>query len=394
MSTTDATVKPAVAVGSFQAGRVFSVAVCHLIHDIYSSFLFPLLPLLIEKLGITLAAAGALSTIMQMPALLNPILGSLVDRSKVKYFVITAPVLTAVPMCLLGLAPNYATVVVILVFAGISTHLFHVPAPVMVARLSGAKVGQGMSWFMTGGELARTLGPMAAVGAVALFGLDGMYPVMLVGIVASVWLFFRLKDVPDNPSSAKRTPVIEAWRRMRRLIIPLASILALQAMVYACMVTFLPTFIEKQTGSLALAGTGLSLLEACGVAGVFLSGSLSDRIGRPRMLMIMVTLAPASLAVFVLGTHWLRIAALVVTGFSLLSTTPVMLAMVQEHAGDIPSAANGFFMMAIFLTRAIATIPVGYMGDLFGLTTSFLISAGLGAMSLPIVFTLPKRPSE
>jgi MFS transporter, FSR family, fosmidomycin resistance protein len=107
----------------------------------------------------------------------------------------------------------------------------------------------------------------------------------------------------------------------------------------------------------------------------------------------MVTRCPTALAGFVLGTGWIRIAALAVAGFSLLSTTPVMLAMVQEHAGDIPSAANGFFMMAIFLARAAATIPVGYMGDLFGLTTAFLISAGLGSMSLPLIWTLPKRPS-
>jgi FSR family fosmidomycin resistance protein-like MFS transporter len=393
MSNTDASVINNGAVGPFQAGRVFSVAVCHLIHDIYSSFLFPLLPLLIEKLGITLAAAGALSTIMQLPALLNPILGSLADRFSIRYFVITAPVLTAVPMSLLGLAPKYAIVVFILVLAGISTHLFHVPAPVLVARLSGSKVGQGMSWFMTGGEIARTLAPLTAVGAVSLFGLEGMWPVMIVGILASVWLYLRLKDLPEEPRPVKRTPITEAWRRMQRLMIPLAAILALQAMVHACMVTFLPTFIEQQTGSLTLAGTGLSLLEACGVAGVFLSGSLSDRIGRRKILAVQVILGPIALAAFVLGPTWLRIAALAITGISLLSTTPVLLAMVQEHAGDIPAAANGFFMMAIFLARALATIPVGFMGDMFGLSTSFLIAACFGSLSLPLIWALPKRPS-
>ena len=43
----------------FRTGEVALVSVTHMLHDIYSSFLAPLRPLLIEKFGITLALAGA-----------------------------------------------------------------------------------------------------------------------------------------------------------------------------------------------------------------------------------------------------------------------------------------------------------------------------------------------
>jgi FSR family fosmidomycin resistance protein-like MFS transporter len=56
----------------FQTGRILALSIGHFIHDVYSSFLSPLLPLLIEKLSLTLTQAGFLSTIMQLPALLNP----------------------------------------------------------------------------------------------------------------------------------------------------------------------------------------------------------------------------------------------------------------------------------------------------------------------------------
>gem|GEM_PF-6888893 len=56
---------------SFQAGRVGIISLCHFIHDVYS-FLSSLLPLLIEKFSLTLTRAGFLSTVMQLPALLNP----------------------------------------------------------------------------------------------------------------------------------------------------------------------------------------------------------------------------------------------------------------------------------------------------------------------------------
>ena len=46
---------------------VIAVSMGHFIHDVYSSFLAPLLPLLIEKLSMTLTQAGLLSTVMLPP---------------------------------------------------------------------------------------------------------------------------------------------------------------------------------------------------------------------------------------------------------------------------------------------------------------------------------------
>ena len=44
---------------------------------------------------------------------------------------------------------------------------FPAPAPAMIAKVAGQRVGTGMSIFMATGELARTLGPIIAVAAVA-----------------------------------------------------------------------------------------------------------------------------------------------------------------------------------------------------------------------------------
>lgn len=60
---------------SFDQSKVLLLSLCHFIHDVYSSFLAPLLPLIIEKFGLSLTQAGFLSTVMQIPALLNPYIG-------------------------------------------------------------------------------------------------------------------------------------------------------------------------------------------------------------------------------------------------------------------------------------------------------------------------------
>ncbi len=373
----------------FQTGQILILSICHFIHDVYSSFFAPLLPLLIEKLSLSLTQAGFLSTVMQLPALANPLLGSLADRTSVRYFIILAPAMTAIPMSLLGLAPNYGVLLILLFVTGMSVAVFHVPAPVMVARLAGDRKGKGMSFFMTGGELARAVGPLVVVGAVSLLGLEGIYPVMVVGIAASVWLFFKFRAVSITVHKAQRNGLVETFRQMRPVLLPLAAILVARGFMHASLATFLPTFMASETGNLWLAGTALTVFELCGVAGVMTSGSLSDHFGRRRVLLLCLVGGPVSLFLFAWAGGWIRFAALVVAGFTLLSTTPVMLAMVQEHAGSSPAAANGMFMLISFMSRSAVVVIVGFAGDQIGLRMTYFLSAFVGLGALPFIMLLP-----
>ncbi len=375
----------------FRAGGVLMVSLCHFIHDVYSSFLAPLLPLLIEKLSLSLTRAGLLTTAMQLPALINPIIGLWADRISVRWFIILAPSLTAVPMCLLGLAPNYAVLLFLLFVAGISVSLFHVPAPVMIAKLSGAYKGRGMSFFMVGGEFARTVGPMAAVGAVSLLGLEGFYPTMLFGLASSIWLFVKFKDVPIRASGQHDVSLKATWTQISVVMLPLAAILIARGFMHASIVTFLPTYITQQTGGLWLAGISLALVEGAGVAGVLTTGPLSDRFGRRNVLLVCLVGAPVFLLAFIWLDGWLRFAALILTGFTLISTTPVMLAMVQEHSTASPAAANGIFMMTSFTARSTVVVAVGAIADAMGLQNTYVLSALLGFAGIPFIIMLPRQ---
>ncbi len=376
----------------FQTGNILALSIAHFIHDVYSSFLAPLLPLLIEKLSMSLTQAGFLTTVMQIPALLNPQLGVLADRISVRYFVILAPAITAVPMSLIGMAPGYGMLLILLFIAGISVSMFHVPAPVMVADLSAAKKGRGMSFYMTGGELARAIGPLVAVAAVSLFGLENFYPVMIFGLLSSVWLYFKFRRLPVKKAGLKRKlSVPGTWRSLRHVLWPLTAILIARGFMHASITAFLPTYIKMETGNLWLAGIALTLFEAAGVAGVLTAGSISDWFGRRKTLLVSLMGAPLFLFLFALTGGWLRLAALLVVGFTLLSTTPVMLALVQENAGHSPAAANGLFMMISFIARSAVVVVVGFIADRIGLNAAYLISAAMGLIGIPFVLMLPRK---
>jgi FSR family fosmidomycin resistance protein-like MFS transporter len=373
---------------SFNTEKVLLLSVCHFVHDIYSSFLAPLLPFLIEKFGLSLTQAGFLTTVMQLPALLNPAIGKLADRISVRYFIIMAPALTAVPMSLLGVAPSYGVLLILLFLTGISVSLFHVPAPVMVYRVAGDRTGRAMSYYMTGGELARTLGPLTIIGAISLLGFDGFYPVMIVGIVVSCVMYFKFKDIPVKITSKQKPSIRRTCREMKGLLLPLSAILFVRGFMHASLTAFLPLYIMQQSGNVWLAGIALSLFEAAGVVGILTVGGLSDRFGRKQLLTFCLIVAPCALLLFTVSSDWLQLLILLITGFSLLSTTPVMLAMVQEYSKNGSSAANGVFMMVSFLARSAVVVLVGFVADLLGLKTTFTICGVIGLAGIPLVFCI------
>ncbi len=131
----------------FQTFNVILISSAHLLHDIYTSFLAPILPLLIVKFNLSLLLSGLLSVIQRVPSLFNPFIGILAEKVRVKYFVIFAPAVTTIAMGFIGVAPKYTILAILIFISGISSTMFHVPAPVMVKKLSGSRIGKGMSFL-------------------------------------------------------------------------------------------------------------------------------------------------------------------------------------------------------------------------------------------------------
>ena len=98
-------------------------------------------------------------------------------------------------MSLLGVSPNYTVLFILVFVSGLASAFFHVPSPVMIKYFSHDQVGKGMSFYMLGGEFARTLGPLVILGAVSLWGLEGTYKLIPFGLLASIILYFRLRNI-------------------------------------------------------------------------------------------------------------------------------------------------------------------------------------------------------
>ena len=188
-----------------QTSKVVTIAAAHAAHDTYSGFLPPLLPVFIEKFSLAKAEAGLLTVFLQGPSLLQPFIGHLGDRRDLRAAIVLTPTVTAVCMCLLGVAQSYAMTALLLVTAGLSAAVLHSVVPVMVGRLSGQRLGFAMGFWMVGGELGRTLGPIVLVSAIAVLGLEGLPWLIGGGVGASVLLFSAVRGVRPPPAKSSRS---------------------------------------------------------------------------------------------------------------------------------------------------------------------------------------------
>ena len=369
----------------FQTGEVSTISFAHFINDVYTAQIAPLLPVLIDKLSISLTAAGGLSSLVQLPALINPFIGHMADKVSLRWFVILAPAITGTLISFIGTASTPLELALILFVAGISGASFHAPAPAMIARISGKQVGKGMSFFMASGELARTVGPLLAVWAVSYWTLEGTWRLAILGWASSILLYWRLRNVPARPDN--QADVRTLIPSLRTVFLPLGLIIFFRNFLNVSLTTYLPTYMSVQGASLLIAGAALSVLEVAGVAGALLSGTLSDKIGR-KPILIVATIGAAAMMLFFLNVEgWILVPILLVMGFAALSTTPILLAIVQENAPNNRALANGLFISIAFLIRPISLLVIGYLGDMLGLQNAFLISAGISLLALvPIIF--------
>lgn len=381
----------------FETGHVTSIATTHLLHDTFSGFFAPLLPLLSEKLGFAYAMAGILSVIQRLPALLNPFIGIIADKSIIRSGIIIAPIITTLAMGAMGRASSVFVLAILLFVSGISAAVYHVTAPVLMRRVSGNKVGRGMSFFMFGGELARTIAPLLITAAVSWWGLEGTWRLIPLGLMASLLLFINLRTIDKEKlrhfTTPSKKPLTKALHDLTPFFTQLLPILFFRGFSKTALGLFLPSYMVDSGYSFKTAATALAVLELSGAGGALLAGTWSDKTGRKRVLLTIMLISPMLMYAFTLSSGIILWLLLAMMGVVFFAGTPVFMAMIHDLNSDRPAMANGVYMTLNFVSGSIIALLVGLFADRYGLTTTYKITALLGLLAIPATLRLKDRPS-
>jgi FSR family fosmidomycin resistance protein-like MFS transporter len=361
----------------------------HLTIDSYSSFFSPLLPLLVQKLDLSLTLVGSLVALSSVTSSFSqPLFGYLSDRMRRPWFVAFGPLVAAVFMSGLGLAPSYAVLVALLMVAGLGVAAFHPQGAVLTSQIAG-RPQISMAIFITGGTIGFSIGPMFAVGVVSVFGLERTWVAAIPGLVASAMLLAWFARVPPRPRhEAKGVPLRELRPVLRPLSLLYFATVSRSAVSYGFM-TFLPLYLTARGYSLSTSGLILSLYLLLGATGGFVGGWIAERIGGHRVLVSSFVVALPLYLAFLLLPDSLGIPCLVLGSFALQSSLAMNVVLGQELSPRHSSTISSLLMGAAWGMGALILGPVGALADRVGIhaalsTLSFMLILGLGcAVMLP-----------
>ena len=364
------------------------VAVAHGINDAYASFVPPLLPRIMDSLGLTIAAAAALSSAFAIAtALPQPLFGYFADRFGRRAFAVGGVVTGAVFVSLIGFAPSFWILFLMLVLGGLGGAAFHPPGASYAVRVgAGRGGGKRYSVFSFGGALGYAAGPLVAVGLVAWGGMQRLWVAMIPAILLAP-LFFR--GLPSGRGETRGAPPAPPPSTvLRRLAGPLGIIFGVSsamAFVQRVFLTMEPIIVAEAGGSEALGAAALSLYLGAQAFGTLAGGMLADRMNRRHLLFGLCAAAlPAHLLAVWLGPWGAPgLVAIGIAGFLGMATLPPIVVMAQEMLPRAPGASSGVVMGLAWTVGAVGVMGTGALADFAGPQSAAFWSmpaAGLAAL--------------
>jgi FSR family fosmidomycin resistance protein-like MFS transporter len=348
------------------AGRaVAALALAHGANDLYMGFLPALLPLIVERLGLSLALAGGLVSIVNIASqLTQPVLGHSADRIGRRLLVLVGPLVTTIAMASLGLTTSYQMLLAALLLGSLGNSAFHPQGAALTGKVGGSRSGAAMSIFAAGGNIGYGLGPVLVIAITRYVGEQYTWLTVPIGVAAVIFLATAVpasvdapaESVPDPPGAPPRPH----WFR------PLATlwtVVALRAAVATLFTTFIPLLIARRHEALMLGGLALLGFSLSGAAGGLIGGPLSDRLGRRSVTVVSLALAAPAAFLFLRGHGVLAAALLLATGACVFAALPVNLVMAQELLPRRASLVSGLMMGLAWAVGGLSTTAVGIVAD-------------------------------
>ena len=362
------------------------MASAHMMVDGYGNILAPLLPLLITRLDLSLAAAGTLTMLYQLSASVAQVgFGHLADRWRPRLLVMAGPVLSVTVLSLIGLATTPVMLAVVLVLGGLGGAAFHPPAATLAHKLGGSRPGLAMSIYISGGTVGFSLGPLMFAPFAEHMGLAWTPLLALPGLAV---IGFFIGRVPPFEITSAGGSGLRALAPYAKPLGLLYAIVVLRTMTSIAFATFLPVMLTRRGLSVAAAGAVVAgFLFASGVGGFF-GGPAADRWGPKRVIAWSLVLSTPFLFVAPMLTGWPFLLVLAVGGFFLQSTLPVNVVFGQAIA-PVSAATVSSLMMGFAWGTGGMTVPLtGFIADRIGIEPTLialsLVPLAAAALALPL----------
>ncbi len=368
----------------------------HFLVDCFSSTLPTVQPILVDRLNLTLAQAGLLGGVWMFSSSFTQLpFGLVSDRLQSRYFSVLSPLVTAVFLSLLGLAPGLVSVVVLLLIGGMGSASYHPHSTSQAGRLGGERRGIATAIFITLGTAGLGLGPLYLTAVIERFGFERLWFSAVPAVALLPILLWRVPRPIRKPGRRQSMVDWLALRKEGRTLACLYGLVVLRSIVQVGLAQFLTLYMVQVRGEdLPAASLTLSAYFLSTSVGAFAGGAAADRLGGRSVIIISMLACVPPLVAFVILDGWLAVGALFVGGCILLATIPINVVMAQDLVPSQAGTTSAMMMGFGWGTAGIVFVPMaGWLADQFGLQAVFWGFAILPLLGLPLAVSLPRGGS-
>lgn len=333
------------------------------------------------------ALAGTFMTALGLGQALQPVSGWIADRVGGRALVLGGVALSTAAAALVGWAHPVWLILSLLLLTGLGTTTFHPQALALTRSHLGNRPGLGMSVFLVGGEIGRSLGPLAAGLVVHALGLPWVW---LLGVPLAVTYPWVVKTVPAAPKSAvRRNPIV--FRRHAKPALSLLVYSLVRSATIFEIATLAPIMWHQRGGSLVTGAALVTVLIGVGIVGNLLGGSLNDRIGKSVVLYATSILVTAALVGFALLKGFWIWPVLGIMGIALFGASSTTMLIGQDIFPENPALGSGIALGLANGLGAVLVIPLTYIaargGDSWGIWTLAMLTVA----TIPAIWGLPLK---
>ena len=299
-----------------------------------------------------------------------------------------------------GLAPAFSVLLVGIVMVAVASSVWHLPAEASLSLHFPFKRGTALSFHAVGGNVGDIIGPLVTTGV--LLGLlswrgilSGYAVAPLLLVVAVLWAFRNIGDVPGLPASTpKLRSQIEITRRLlkNRLLWGINAVSALRNMTYVTLITFLPLYFHDVLGmSFQARGFHLALLMFVGMFSTPLLGYASDRFGRKLVLVpTLLLMSLLTILLVPLGSGASLTILIALLSLFLFSDQPILTAAALDIVGHrVVNTTLGVLSLTRVLPSAAGPIIGGWLFQQYGIQATFYFVSGIFAAAAILMILLP-----
>ncbi len=370
------------------------LALGHLVVDMNQGALAPLLPFLKGFFGLSYAASGAILLVSSLTSsLAQPVFGYLADRAPRRWLLPWSVVLASTGVALAGLASSYWVLLALVLVSGLGVAAYHPEGYRTANQVAGDRKATGLSLFSIGGNIGIALGPPAVTFLVPRFGLPGTLGLLGPGLLVAALIATVLPTLIAAPGQGTAARTARAGGRdMRGAMALLIGVVTVRSWTQLGLVTFVPfLYVDALGQDPRVVGPLLFLFLGAGAVGTLVGGPVADRWGPRRYLVASFVVSTPLIALFLWRPGgWLAAAVLAVTGFVLVSSFSVTVALGQAYLPRHLGMAAGLIVGLAIGTGGLGVTLLGWIADHWGLFAALHLVAVLPLAGLVVALCLPE----